>query len=111
MSLIGAALFVVVLLVACVGAEVNPKTFFAHVGNFVSYFDRLLTLDSGKRVWTDIPEWFWGLRKWLADARRDAADQLCRHAARDRVRVLSKFPRGREHLAGAVAAFRRAAAA
>jgi phosphonate transport system permease protein len=63
--LIGAALFMVVLLVACVGAEVNLKTFFAHVGNFVSYFDRVLTLDSGMRVWTDIPEWFWGLRKWL----------------------------------------------
>jgi phosphonate transport system permease protein len=63
--LIGAALFMVALLVACVGAEVNLKTFFAHVGNFVSYFDRVLTLDSGMRVWTDIPEWFWGLRKWL----------------------------------------------
>ncbi|MGC2082568.1 MAG: phosphonate ABC transporter, permease protein PhnE [Bradyrhizobium sp.] len=63
--LIGAALFMVVLLVACVGAEVNLKTLFAHVGNFVSYFDRVLTLDSGMRVWTDIPEWFWGLRKWL----------------------------------------------
>jgi phosphonate transport system permease protein len=63
--LIGAALFMVVLLVACVGAEGNLKTLFAHVGNFVSYFDRVLTLDSGMRVWTDIPEWFWGLRKWL----------------------------------------------
>jgi len=63
--LIGAALFMVVLLVACVGAEVNLKSFLAHVGNFVSYFDRLMKLDDGRRVWTNLPEWFWGLRKWL----------------------------------------------
>ena len=63
--LIGAALFMVVLLVACVGAEVNLKSFLAHVGNFASYFDRLMKLDDGRRVWTNLPEWFWGLRKWL----------------------------------------------
>lgn len=63
--LIGAAVFMVVLLVACVGAEVNLKTLFAYFGNFVSYFDRILKLDDGTRVWTNIPEWFWGTRKWL----------------------------------------------
>jgi phosphonate transport system permease protein len=63
--LISAALFVVVLLVACVGAEVNLKTFFTYFGNFVSYFDRILKLDDGTRVWTNIPEWFWGVQKWL----------------------------------------------
>ncbi|WP_407155757.1 phosphonate ABC transporter, permease protein PhnE [Bradyrhizobium sp. STM 3557] len=63
--LISAALFIVVLLVACIGAEVNLKTFFTYFGNFVSYFDRILKLDDGTRVWTNIPEWFWGLRKWL----------------------------------------------
>jgi phosphonate transport system permease protein len=63
--LIGAAVFMVVLLVACVGAEVNLKTLFAYFGNFVSYFDRILKLDDGTRVWTNIPEWFWGIRKWL----------------------------------------------
>ena len=52
------------LVVAAVGAEVNPATFIAKIGNFVSYFDRLLTLESGARVWTDIGEWFWGWRKW-----------------------------------------------
>jgi phosphonate transport system permease protein len=64
-TLIGAALFMVVLLVACVGAEVNLKTLFTYFGNFVSYFDRILKLDDGMRVWTNIPEWFWGWRKWL----------------------------------------------
>lgn len=46
-------------------SEVNLGVFFAHIGNFTSYFDRLLTLDSGTRVWTNVPEWFWGLSKWL----------------------------------------------
>jgi phosphonate transport system permease protein len=59
------AAFAAAILVACVGAEVNLRTLFTHFGNFVSYFDRILTLDSGARVWTDIPEWFWGWHKWL----------------------------------------------
>ena len=63
--LISAALFMVVLLVACVGAEVNLKTFFTYFGNFLSYFDRISKLDDGMRVWTNIPEWFWGFHKWL----------------------------------------------
>ncbi|MDA9466902.1 phosphonate ABC transporter, permease protein PhnE [Bradyrhizobium sp. CCBAU 53415] len=63
--LLGAALFIAALLVAAIGAEVNLRTFFAHFGNFVSYFDRILTLDTGQRVWTDIGEWFWGWHKWL----------------------------------------------
>jgi phosphonate transport system permease protein len=63
--LIGAALFMIVLLVACAGAEVNLKTLFTYLGNFVSYFDRILKLDDGTRVWTNIPEWFWGVHKWL----------------------------------------------
>src|SRR6202000_1891778 len=45
--------------------EVNLKTFFAYLGNFVSYFDRILKLDNGARVWTNFGEWFWGLHKWL----------------------------------------------
>ncbi len=60
-----ALLFAAALVVAALGAEVNLKTFFTYFGNFVSYFDRILKLDSGARVWTDFGEWFWGLRKWL----------------------------------------------
>ena len=41
------------------------RTFFTYFGNFVSYFDRILTLDNGQRVWTNFGEWFWGWHKWL----------------------------------------------
>jgi len=61
---LGAAVFFVALLVASVGAEVNLRTFFTYLGNFASYFDRILKLDNGSRVWTDIGEWLWGWRKW-----------------------------------------------
>jgi phosphonate transport system permease protein len=62
---LAAVVFAAALLAACVGAEVNLRTLFTYIGNFVSYFDRILTLESGARVWTDIPEWFWGWNKWL----------------------------------------------
>jgi phosphonate transport system permease protein len=61
---LGAAVFFAALLVASVGAEVNLRTFFIYLGNFASYFDRILKLDNGSRVWTDIGEWLWGWRKW-----------------------------------------------
>ncbi len=51
-------------MLASIGAEVNLPTFFSHFGNFVSYFDRIFTLENGSRVWTDIGEWLWGWRKW-----------------------------------------------
>ena len=59
-----AAVFFAALVIAAVGAEVNLRTLFTYFGHFVSYFDRLLTLDSGGRVWTNIPEWLWGWKKW-----------------------------------------------
>jgi phosphonate transport system permease protein len=61
----GAALFFVALVIAAIGAEVNLRTFFSYFGNFVSYFSRILTLESGAWVWTDVGEWFWGWHKWL----------------------------------------------
>jgi len=64
--IVGAALFLAALVVAGIGAEVNLNTLFKYFGNFVSYFDRILTLDDGARVWTNFGEWFWGWRKWLA---------------------------------------------
>jgi phosphonate transport system permease protein len=48
-----------------VGAEVDPVMFWNKLGNFSSYFNRLLTLDSGARVWTDPADWFWGIHRWL----------------------------------------------
>lgn len=63
--LLGVAVFAAALVLAAIGAEVNLRTFFTYFGNFISYFDRILTLDNGQRVWTDFGEWFWGWRKWL----------------------------------------------
>src|SRR6266576_2874674 len=59
------AVFFAALVIAAIGAEVNLRTFFTYFGNFVSYFDRILTLENGARVWTDFGEWFWGWHKWL----------------------------------------------
>jgi phosphonate transport system permease protein len=60
------AVFFAVLVIAAVGAEVNPRIFVSKIGNFASYFDRISMLENGARVWSDIGEWFWGWRKWLA---------------------------------------------
>jgi phosphonate transport system permease protein len=60
-----AAAFLAALVVAAIGAEVNLHTFFKYFGNFVSYFDRIFTLEDGARVWTNPAEWFWGWHKWL----------------------------------------------
>jgi phosphonate transport system permease protein len=59
------AVFVAALVIAAIGAEVNLRTLFTCFGNFVSYFDRILTLEDGTRVWTNPAEWFWGWKKWL----------------------------------------------
>jgi phosphonate transport system permease protein len=61
----GAALFFAALVIAAIGAEVNLRTLFGYFGNFVSYFSRILTLESGAWVWTDVGEWLWGWHKWL----------------------------------------------
>jgi phosphonate transport system permease protein len=63
--LLGFAVFAAALVLAAIGAEVNLRTLFTYFGNFVSYFDRIFTLENGQRVWTDVGEWFWGWRKWL----------------------------------------------
>ena len=60
------AVFFGVLVISAIGAEVNLGTFVSKIGNFASYFDRIATLEGGARVWSDIGEWFWGWKKWLA---------------------------------------------
>ncbi len=62
--LAGLAVLAVAVAVSCRLAEIDPATMWAKFGGFTSYFDRLATLDSGARVWTDPVEWFWGLQKW-----------------------------------------------
>jgi phosphonate transport system permease protein len=64
-TFIGLGVFLVALGLAVYGAEVNPLVFWTKLGNFTSYFDRLMTLDAGGRVWTNPSDWFWGLHRWL----------------------------------------------
>ena len=59
----GAALLVVLIGLSAIQAEVDPKTFLARIGGFTSYFDRMATLDSGARVWTDRAAWFWSFKR------------------------------------------------
>jgi len=54
--LLGLVAVAIALLVSAVGAEVQPVTLWNKIGNFTSYFDRLLKLDTGARVWTDPQE-------------------------------------------------------
>jgi phosphonate transport system permease protein len=61
----GVALLVICVALSAWAAEVRPLTLIEKIGNFTSYINRLFTLDSGARVWTDPAEWFWGLGKWL----------------------------------------------
>jgi phosphonate transport system permease protein len=63
-TVIGIAVFCVALVLAWIGAEVRPDTFWDNLGNFGSYFGRLSYLDTGAHVWTDPVYWFWGLRRW-----------------------------------------------
>jgi phosphonate transport system permease protein len=58
-----AALSLVLIALSAIQAEVDPKTFLAKIGGFTSYFDRMATLDSGLRVWTDPASWFWSFKR------------------------------------------------
>lgn len=61
---LGFALALAALFVAGVGAEVDLATLWDKIGNFTSYFARMLHLDSGGWVWSNPREWFWGLGRW-----------------------------------------------
>jgi phosphonate transport system permease protein len=61
--LMAAAVLAALIGLSVVQAEVDPKTFLAKIGGFFSYFDRLMTLDTGARVWTDPAAWFWSLKR------------------------------------------------
>lgn len=101
-----AAVFFAALVIAAIGAEVNLRTLFSYFGNFVSYFDRILTLEDGARVWTNMGEWFWGWQKWLK-LLGETILISCRDLDRCRSRFRAEFFRRPEYLTGVVAAFRR----
>jgi phosphonate transport system permease protein len=50
--------------VAAASAEVDLVKFFGNLDKLSSYVTRLAHLDTGQLVTADIPEWFWGFRKW-----------------------------------------------
>src|SRR5260370_41037286 len=59
------ACVIVAVALSSVSAEVSLGKLFANIGNFTSYFGRLLHLDSGALVVSDPVEWYWGLGRWL----------------------------------------------
>lgn len=52
------------VVVSAWAVSADPVRLISNLGTFASYFDRILTLDDGARVWTNVTEWYWGLRKW-----------------------------------------------
>ena len=65
---LAAAAFLAALVVAALGAEVNLRTLFTYFGNFISYFDRILTLEDGTRVWSNPGRVVLGLAQMAVDA-------------------------------------------
>jgi phosphonate transport system permease protein len=65
-SILTTVAIVVVLFVSAVGADVDLRVLIEKIGNFTSYFDRILTLDSGGRVWSNVSDWMWGWKSWLS---------------------------------------------
>ena len=53
------------VVLSSISAEVSLGKLVDNIGNFTSYFGRLLHLESGAFVWTDPVEWYWGLGRWL----------------------------------------------
>jgi len=64
-SLVVVACVVAAVALSSVSAEVSLGKLATNIGNFTSYFGRLLHLDSGALVFSDPVEWFWGLGRWL----------------------------------------------
>jgi phosphonate transport system permease protein len=64
MTIIGVLVLLVLTMIAGRVAEVDADKFFSNIYRFTDYFYRLFFLDTGASVFTDVREWFWGLRKW-----------------------------------------------
>ena len=61
----GLLVVLVAILVSAWVGEVNLAKLTGNIGRFTDYIGRLFYLDSGKHVFTDPLEWFWGLDRWL----------------------------------------------
>ena len=64
MTIIGVLVLLVLTMIAGRVAEVDADKFVSNIYRFTDYFYRLFFLDTGASVFTDVREWFWGLRKW-----------------------------------------------
>ena len=67
-TLLGLALLTVCIGAASVVGEVRPGKLISDFPKFFDYISRLFFLDSGKSVFSDPAEWFWGVTqksKWL----------------------------------------------
>lgn len=53
------------ILVAGRVSEIDIPKFIANFHNFPNYILRLFVLENGAVVFSDVAEWFWGLKKWL----------------------------------------------
>ncbi len=62
---LGIGILLLLIVLAAGVAEVNIPTLAANIWRFTDYIGRIFFLDSGRLVFTDIGEWFWGLDKWL----------------------------------------------
>jgi phosphonate transport system permease protein len=47
--------------------EINAAKFLGNFGNFTSYINRLMHLDSGAIVLSNPAEWLWGWKRWLSE--------------------------------------------
>ena len=65
-SLLSLAIGLLCVWLAAQSAEVDLWKLFENFHRLPSYFIRIFTLDSGRAVWTDPVEWFWGLDRWGA---------------------------------------------
>jgi phosphonate transport system permease protein len=67
---IGGAILIAVIIASGWTAEVRIGTLLHNFFDFFNYFARLFVFDggslSGRPVWTDVGEWYWGLGHWLS---------------------------------------------
>ena len=61
--ILSVGILLILIGLSAIQAEVDPRTFVNKIGGFTSYFDRLMTLDTGARVWTDPVAWFWSFKR------------------------------------------------
>jgi phosphonate transport system permease protein len=63
-TIIGIAVILACTILAGWVAEVDIRKFLTNAHRFTDYIGRIFYLDTGKHVFTDLGEWFWGLGKW-----------------------------------------------